>query len=277
MSVIIPVMNGGTWLREQLEALSNDTAQPFETVVADNGSIDDSVEVARSFASRMPVVIVDATEHRGQSFARNVGARASRGEALLFLDQDDVIAPGYVTAMAEGLRHTEIVAARMDAKLLNPGWRQHARELSQATSLPTTPAPWGYGGTLGIRRSIFDLLGGFADDLGVPAGEDVDLCWRAHEMGLTLAFAPDAVVHYRFPSTLVGLYRQGRRYGYAGIVIAARHEIPPPRLAVSIRSVFGPIRLFVLGPTKGHRARGVFLLGRRLGTLHGTIAERFRK
>lgn len=273
VSVIIPILNGEAWLHQQLEALACDTHQPFQTVVADNGSIDNSLAIANSFSSRMRLLTVDASKQPGQSFARNVGAQASSGSALLFLDQDDVIAPGYVTAMAAGLRHAEIVVARMDGEALNPGWRRHARELPQTYGLPVDPVPWGYGGTLGIRRNAFQQLGGFTEELGVPAGEDVDLCWRAHALKLTVAFAPDAVVHYRFPSTLSAFLRQGHSYGSAGIVIAARNGVPAPRLAASVRAVFGPLRLAVLGPSKGDRARGIFLLGRRIGTLQASLKQ----
>jgi GT2 family glycosyltransferase len=270
VSVVIPVLNGAAFLGEQLAALSNDSAQPFETVVADNGSSDDTLQVARSFASRMPLVIVDACEQRGQAFARNVGARAAAGDALLFLDQDDVVAPGYVTAMTEALRRVELVAARMDTRTLNRGWRQFSRQLVQIDGLPVEPVTWAYGCTLGVRRDTFERLGGFATDLGTPAGEDVDFCWRAKEQGIEIAFAPDAILRYRFRTSLYAIFRQGRQYGFSGVLVAARHGIMPPARSLLARSFLGPLRLVILGPSMGQRAYGLFLLGRRVGTLQAS-------
>ena len=270
VTVVIPVFNGEAWLAEQLASVAADSAQPFQTVIADNGSTDGSLTVARGFERRMPLSIVDASQERGQAFARNKGARAGSGGYLLFLDQDDVIAPGYVQAMTTALRDSEIVAARMDGSMLNRGWRKYARELAQKSGLPDEPIPWAYGCTLGVRRATFEQLGGFAEDLPAPAGEDVDFCWRAAERGLSPTIVPDAVVHYRFPDSVRGFFRQGIRYGRAGVLVEARHGVFNDATRwESVRSFLGPLRLVLLGPSLGARGRGVFLLGRRIGTARG--------
>jgi GT2 family glycosyltransferase len=270
VSVVIPVLNGGAWLAQQLESLSRQTAQPFETVIADNGSTDDSIAIARSFADRMNVVVVDASERRGQSFARNTGARMATGDYLLFLDQDDEVDPGYVAAMASALERAELVAARLDGTKLNPGWRGNARTLPQTEQLPRSPFPWAYGGTLGIRKGTFARLGTFAEDLGVHAGEDVEFGWRADKEGVDLTFVRDAVLHYRYPTTMAGFFRKGMAYGFAGVIVEARLGLLPSRTRWSIvKSFAGPCRLVVTGPAKAARARGLFLLGWRLGTVRG--------
>ena len=270
VSVIIPVFNGAAWLARQLEALKRDTAQPFETVIADNGSTDESVAIARSFQGEMPIIVADASARRGQAFARNVGARTAAGDYLLFLDQDDEVGPGYVTAMTSALERSEFVAARMESEKLNVGWRRHARTLPQTEGLPSATVPWAYGGTIGVRRATFESLGGFAEDLGVFAAEDGDFCARAHERGVVLTFVPDAVLHYQYPATLRGFFRQGVAYGFAGVMVEARHGAKPDMSPLSVvRSFLGPARLVVLGPSKGARASGLFLLGRRIGRLRG--------
>lgn len=270
VSVVIPVLNGERWLGHQLRALERGTAQPFETIIADNGSTDGSIAIARAFSDEMTVVVVDASERRGQAFARNVGAKVATGDLLLFLDQDDEVGRGYVAAMTSALSGAELIAARMDSDKLNGGWQRAARTLPQTTGLAGDTFPWAYGCTLGVRRGTFERLGGFAEDLGTLAGEDVEFCRRAHENGVTLTFVDKAVLHYRFQTTLRGFFRQGLVYGFAGVVVDARDRIaiPPPRTAL-VRSFAGPLRLIVVGPSKGDRARGVFLLGRRLGRARG--------
>jgi glycosyltransferase involved in cell wall biosynthesis len=262
---VIPVLNGARWLAQQLEALRVDSAQPFESVIADNGSTDNSVAIARSFEREMTVIVADASDRRSHGFARNVGARAATGDYLLFLDADDVIAPGYVSALATALDSAEFVAARMDSDKLNEGWRRYARALPQTSRLPGGTVPWAYGGTLGMRRSTFERVGGFAEDF---AGEDVDFAIRAHECGVPLTFVSDAVLHYRYPTTLRGFFRQGLSYGFAGTMVQARHgRVPTMTRKALIRSFAGPIRRCIMGPTKGDRGCGLFLLGRRLGNL----------
>jgi GT2 family glycosyltransferase len=270
VSVVIPVLNGGRWLGQQLRALKLESAQPFETVIADNGSTDDSIAIARSFDGEMAITVVDASERRGQTYARNLGARTATGDLLLFLDQDDEIAPGYVSAMVSALHGAELVAARMDDHKLNDGWRRQARTLPQTTGLPSDPVPWAYGCTLGVRRSTFERLGGFAEDLGALAAEDVDFCWRAHENGVALRFVDEAVLHYRYPATLRGFFQQGVAYGFAGVAVEARHGTKPSMTRRStVQSFVGPLRLLLLGPSKGARASGLFLLGRRVGRVRG--------
>ncbi len=154
--------------REQLQALSSDSAEPFETVIADNGSTDDSVAIAQAFAQDIELVVVDASGSKGQAYARNLGARTATGKYLLFLDQDDEVGPGYVSVMATALDRAEFVAARMEDHKLNHGWRQQARTLPQTEHLPTDPIPWAYGCTLGVRRTTFERLGGFPEDLAAP-------------------------------------------------------------------------------------------------------------
>jgi glycosyltransferase involved in cell wall biosynthesis len=265
VSVVIPVLNGARWLGDQLEALKRDSAQPFETVIADNGSTDDSVAIARSFDGEMTVIVADASNRRSHGFARNVGAKTATGEYLLFLDADDVIGPGYVSAMVSALDRAEFVAARMESDKLNEGWRRHGRALPQTNGLPGDTVPWAYGGTLGMWRSTFERVGGFAEDF---AAEDVDFGIRAHKSGVLLTFVSDAVLHYRYPTTLRGFFRQGLSYGFSGTMVKARHGgTATMTRRATIRSFAGPIRCCAIGPTKGLRARGLFLLGRRLGTM----------
>ncbi len=103
VSVVIALRNKGPWIGAQLEALAAQRyAGPWEVVVVDNGSTDDGPQVARAMAEPLPELrVVDASDRRGTSHARNVGAHAARGDLLLYCDGDDVVAPGWIEAMVE--------------------------------------------------------------------------------------------------------------------------------------------------------------------------------
>jgi glycosyltransferase involved in cell wall biosynthesis len=267
VSIVIPVLNGAAHLAQQLEALRRESAQPFETVIADNGSTDDSVAIARSFSGDMTIVVADASAQRGCGCARNAGAKVATGEYLLFLDADDEIGPGYVEAMVSALGSAEFVAASVDDHKLNDPWCREARPISQTNELTCNPLPAALGGTLGVRRSTFERLGGFADEFGAGAGEDVDFCWRAHRDGVVLTLVRDAVLHYRIRSTLRASFRQSRAYGFANVIVRARLGIPFRTRRSVIRSCATSILHIVMGPTKAIRARGVFVVGLQLGHL----------
>jgi glycosyltransferase involved in cell wall biosynthesis len=96
VSVIIPNHNYAKTLGECLAAVFDQTYQPLEVIVVDDGSTDDSVAVAKRFPCRL-----ERTANGGVSAARNLGARLGNGEILFFLDSDIQLRPDAVaTAVA---------------------------------------------------------------------------------------------------------------------------------------------------------------------------------
>jgi len=89
VSVIIPNFNYEKTLGACLRAAFAQSYPPFEVIVVDDGSTDRSVEIARSFPCRL----IESPVNRGASAARNLGAAASRGDILFFLDSDVALAP----------------------------------------------------------------------------------------------------------------------------------------------------------------------------------------
>lgn len=90
VSVVIPCYNSASTLSQSVTSVLQQTYRPLEVIVVDDGSSDDSVQVARSFGE--PVVVV-AKENGGPASARNVGIRSSRGDFIAFLDSDDLFLP----------------------------------------------------------------------------------------------------------------------------------------------------------------------------------------
>src|SRR2546427_380829 len=79
VSVIVPTWNEGKWLSTLLDALRAQTVPPSEIVVADSGSSDETLSIARSAGA-----ILTEGERRGPGEGRNRGARVSSGEILVF-------------------------------------------------------------------------------------------------------------------------------------------------------------------------------------------------
>ncbi|HEY7213866.1 MAG TPA: glycosyltransferase family A protein [Thermoanaerobaculia bacterium] len=276
LSVVIPVLDAAAFLPQQLAALAEQSwAGDWEVIVADNGSRDGSVEVARAAAARLPrLTVVDASDRRGQAHARNVGAAAARGEALLFIDADDVAAPGWLAALGRALAEHPFVASRFDTARLNEPWVEEARGNPQAMGLnpyvypPYLPHAGGCG--LGIRRALHERIGGFDETLA--ALEDTDYCWRLQRLGVALRFVPDAVVHVRYRGDLRGIFRQGLFYGEHNVRIYARYrKLDMPRLpwtagAMRLAKLAATLPLAV---TRVRRAQWVWQAGWRLGRLRG--------
>jgi glycosyltransferase involved in cell wall biosynthesis len=115
ISVIIPCYNQGHFLGEAIESVLLQTHAHFEIIVVDDGSRDSTAEVS----TRHPDVKYVRQGNQGQSAARNVGARASKGDYLVFLDADDRLLPN---AFEVGLRclddHPESVFASGFVRLI---------------------------------------------------------------------------------------------------------------------------------------------------------------
>jgi len=89
-SIIIPCYNAGRFLADTLASVREQTCLPEETIVIDDGSTDGSSEIALRAGPNVKVI---HQANQGESVARNVGLRAARGQHVLFLDADDLLAP----------------------------------------------------------------------------------------------------------------------------------------------------------------------------------------
>lgn len=88
VSVVIPAFNRGLLLRDAIASVRQQTLPPDELIVVDDGSIDDTSEVAVSYDC-----LLVRQSNRGLAAARNAGARVASGDAVFFLDSDDLLTP----------------------------------------------------------------------------------------------------------------------------------------------------------------------------------------
>ncbi len=205
--MIIPCKDAGQWLGAQLDALrAQDYPGPLEVIVADNGSTDDSRQVA---TNRPGVRVVDASERRGPNFARNLGVSHATGEIILTCDADDVVETRWVTAMVAALGDHDLVAGRLDYETLNPGQGAAVEDrLEKDSRLGFLPAA--ATSNFGIRAEVLRALGGWDETLDYGF-EDAELSWRAQLAGYRFGRADDAVVRYRLRTTTSAVTKQAYR------------------------------------------------------------------
>lgn len=275
--MVIPCLNAAATLATQLDALAAQSwPGEWEVIVADNGSTDGSRELAESYRDRLPGLrVVDASDRRGQAHARNVGAAAATGDALLFCDADDEVAPGWLAAMGRALALYEFVACRYDNERLNPAWVQRTHLNPQKDGLTRYDyppyLPHAGGGGLGVLRRVHEEVGGF--DESMPALEDTDYCWRIQRAGHPLVFAPEAVVNIRHRHDHGSIFRQGVSYGQHNVLIYKKYRaLDMPRLGW-LPGLSRWAGLLLRTPrlllTREGRARWAWQLGWRLGRLKG--------
>jgi glycosyltransferase involved in cell wall biosynthesis len=269
-SVVIPVRNGAATIDEQLAALATQDYQgEWEIVVADNGSTDGTAAIARAWADRLPITVVDASQRPGSSYARNVGAKHATGDFLAFCDADDVVTPGWLSGLTAAAEEFDAVTGRQEAGEINAphiqAWRPaRAAGLPRAGFLPYAPSC-----NLGVWASVFAETGGFAEEY--PQSHDVEWSWRAQLASFTLGYAEGAVVHYRYRTDVKGVMKQA----YLSGLDAARlyrdyrgHGMRRPPLRRALRTwAWLVVRLpYLASPPK----RGTW--ARRAGEAAGRIA-----
>lgn len=218
VSVCVPIFNNGDVVDELFDSLARqEFDEPWEVVVADNGSSDDSRERVLAWTDRLPSLrLVDATDVAGQSHARNRAAEEAGAEYLLFVDADDVVTDGWLAALAGGLRRCGLASGPYDEETLND-------KCARAWAMPHRPKdhlptvfdflPAALGNNFAIRASVLRDVGGWNEDYHY--GEDVELSWRSQLAGHELCFVPEAVVQYRHRADIRSLARQQyfRAYG----------------------------------------------------------------
>jgi len=243
LSIIIPCYNSESTLGPQLESLAGQhTRYWWEVIVSDNGSKDRTVALAQTFCDRIPRLrVVDASAKRGAAYARNTGAQAAQGSALLFCDADDVMADGYVESMGHALERHGFVACRYDFQKLNASWLSAARgnagqgqreQLIGGYCHPTLP--YAGAGGLGIRKTVHESVKGFDMTLKAMAGqEDTDYCIRVQLAGTPLVLVPEAVMHVRFRETVAGVFKQAWAWAESGAHVQRRYVPDAPSASFS--------------------------------------------
>lgn len=266
VSAIVVNWNGAADLKEALPSLVAQTYPNLEILVVDNGSEDESQEVAEGFGVRW----LPLGRNLGLAPAMNEGARAASGEYLLFLNNDMRFAPDFVERLQEALaRDPDAFAA--DAKQMDwegrevvhsrtvlrpsrglappiPGW-----SLDQVDVTELAPCVFGSAANLLVRRDRFWELGGW-DGAYCIGSEDVDLCLRAWARGWKTLYVPGAVCWHRVGAsgqTLAG--ERSNLYGrMLGTLRLAGVHLPVHLwLVVFARALAGTFKDLLVRPRRG--------------------------
>ena len=224
ISAIVCTRNGSATLRDCLTALGRQSYPNKEIIVIDDGSTDETPEVARAF----PFVRYLRQEPGGLSVARNFGAREAAGQILAFTDDDCIPEVDWLARLSIALADPLWLAAggpnipplprnRTEALVAAaPGAPTHVLlNDEEAEHLP--------GCNLAIRKSALLAIGGFRAEF-TTAGDDVDVCWRLREAGGKLRFVPGAMVWHHRRFTMRSYLRQQAGYGAAEALLMRHHS-----------------------------------------------------
>lgn len=255
VSFVIPVRNDATGLARCLTSVrAQRGVGEFEIIVVDNGSIDGSDEVARSFGATVLTI-----PGRGVGELRNRGAAAARGTFVAFVDADVELGPDWLRTALLYMADPQVAMAGAEyAPAPDANWVQRLYDGLRHPSGPPADTRWLPAGNVLVRRAAFEAIGGFDESL--QTCEDWDLCLRLHERGGRLLAAGDLrSVHYGDPASLGALFRGEAWRGRDNLRVSLRRIpalrdlpgilIPIVWLAGALMAAAGVVAAVVAGPS----------------------------
>ena len=203
VSVVLPVYNGARFLREAIDSVLNQTYRDFELVVVDDGSTDNSAEIASTFRD----VRVMRRPHHNIPATRNAGLASAHGNLIAIIDSDDTWPANRLEVQVGCLdAHPEVDIAFGHFRVaIEPG----------AERPPWLPAKMldrdlqGHPSTALVRRSVFERVGPF--DESFAQGSDTDWILRVREANVPTMFVDDVVLHWRVHGENISYGLQGAR------------------------------------------------------------------
>jgi len=202
VSIIIVNYNGKELLQKCLDSLLNVRYDNFEIILVDNNSTDGTVEfITKNHPS---IIIIKLDSNKGFAEPNNIAAKLAKGEYLLFLNNDTIVTPNFISEMVK-VMETDKKIAICQSLLLKPDGSidssgdfidnlgvvynsktkiDEIREVSSAK-----------GASMLVRSDIFKKLNGFDQKFFVTF-EDVDLCWRSWILGYRVLIIPTSIVYH---------------------------------------------------------------------------------
>lgn len=203
VAAIIPLYNGGPFIRQALESVLAQTEPADEIIVVDDGSIDDGPEIVSNLAERHPIRLL-TKPNGGQGSARNMGIASSKATHIALLDQDDIWYEDHIAVLkrpfVEGrIRNLGLVYANLDridgkGRMIQRHYLDTVHSPHPKTSLRDCLSQSMYilPSASMFTREAFSNVGGFDERL--RGYEDDDLFVRMFAAGYGFAYLQDQSV-----------------------------------------------------------------------------------
>lgn len=224
ISVIVPAYNAAATLPPCLAALAAQSypRDAYEVIVVDDGSTDNTADLARAAAVR-----VITQPNAGPAAARNRGAAAANGELLLFTDADCAPTPGWIAALVAPFDRPRVAGAKgtylTHQRGVVPRFTQleYQDRYDRMAGAATIDFVDTYSAA--YRRDVFLTNRGFDTIFPTASVEDQEFSFRLAEKGYQLAFAPEACVYHQHNRTLRAYIRRKYLIGYWKALLAQWH------------------------------------------------------
>jgi len=199
ISFVIPAYNEQEIIEKSLLSIKHLMKEiPYEVIVIDNGSTDETVNIVRQFDAKL---LIDSS--KTIAGLRNLGASHAKGQILVFLDADVMITEQWVENIFKTLERINnvdgaIITGSRCGISNTPGWIEKYWFLPMCYDKKVNYVNSGH---LIVEKTYFDKLGGF--NTSMITGEDYEICLRAKEKGAIIENNPELhVIHEGYPKTV---------------------------------------------------------------------------
>ena len=205
-SIIIPTYNGYSLLAQCVFEIRRFTHSPYEIIVVDDGSMDETVE----FCLSEKIDFVSFPFNQGFPSACNAGLKIASGDTLLLLNNDIVVSRYWLSNLEACLYSSERGGIVGPMTNYASGTQQHHlgyTDLDRYHEMTieanrSDPRKWRnvnglVGMSMAIKRELLDSIG-YLDEIYTPGHyEDDDYCFRARQHGYELLVAGDTYIHHQ--------------------------------------------------------------------------------
>jgi len=219
VSIIIVNLNGCEYLKVCFQSLSSLTFNNHEIILVDNASSDDSVEFVKK--DYPEIKIIENKENLGFAEANNIGAKETKGEYLLFLNNDTKVKPDFLNKLVSRMEEDFTIGVCQGKLLImdNPkkfeaigayltftGFLKHIglNEIDRDQYNQEREIFSSRGACMLIRRNIFERIGGFDKDF-FAYFEESDVAWRVWLAGYRIIYIPQSVIYHKMGATTQNL------------------------------------------------------------------------
>jgi glycosyltransferase involved in cell wall biosynthesis len=233
VSVIVPFYNSERYVGEAIRSVLAQTYRPLELLLVDDGSTDDSADIARSLAvAHAELHLLRLPENQGPAAARNRGLADARGDFITFLDADDCM-----------VRERLALQVRYLTERSGVGLVLCAEELVFEPDAPLTsirrrqsrgPGPRYHMMSMMVRRRALELVGGF--DPSYRVAEDLDWLFRASVAGIVVEKIDRVLTRHRLHGNNLS-YRTAWKEIEAAMIRSLRSRLLERRRDESVTGV----------------------------------------
>lgn len=223
VSVIMGIYNCADTLPEAIESIINQTFQDFELILCNDGSTDNTLEIAQHYKAQYPdqIVIIENEKNMGLNYTLNHCLRVAKGKYIARMDGDDRSLPNRFQTEVDFLeQHQEfaLVSANLEVYDDNGIWGK--------TSFKATPQPedlvrgssFSHSACM-VRKSVFDEVGGYSEGRRLLRVEDKHLWYKIYAAGYRGKNLDEVLYSYRDDRN--GYRKRKLRYRFNSFYVSA--------------------------------------------------------